>query len=328
MAGAMRRIANGLAALVPLAAVCCLETTAWLVMPFHFEKAPISADRVVTDIPYRLDAAADPDKHRLDLFLPDPADAGEGPWPVMVFVHGGGWTSGDRALRVGGRDVYRNIGRFFAGRGIATAVVSYRLQFEFSWLDQVDDVARAVAWTQRNIEGFGGNARALFLVGHSAGAYLAARVALDRDLAARHGMSDVCGIASVSGAGFDLGDEETYALGAKREYYEKRFRNGDPGDAWMREASPVSYVTREAPPALLLYAQKDWPALRRQAHVLGDALAGAGVPQRVVEIPDEDHYTIAVALSRAGTPVSEAVLQFVRSNAARCAERKSGGRES
>jgi acetyl esterase/lipase len=133
---------------------------------------------------------------------------------------------------------------------------------------------------------------------------------------------------SVSGAGFDLGDEETYALGAKREYYERRFRNGDPGDAWMREASPISYVTRAAPPALLLYAQKDWPALRRQAHVLGRALSDAGAPQRVVEIPDEDHYSIAVALSRAGSTTSEAVLQFVRSYAPRCAERQQGDRES
>lgn len=326
MARALRRIARRLPALAPLATVGCLQATAWLVMPFHYEKASIAPDRVIADLPYRSDAAADPHKHRLDLFLPEPTDAVAS--PVMVFVHGGGWTSGDRALRVGGRDVYRNIGRFYANRGIATAVVSYRLQFEFSWLDQVDDVARAVAWTQRNIERFGGDARALFLVGHSAGGYLAARVALDGKLAARVGMADVCGIASVSGAGFDLGDEETYALGAKREYYERRFRNGDPGDGWVREASPVSYVTRAAPPGLLLYAQDDWPALRRQANVLGSALAGVGVPQRVVEIPDEDHYTIAVALSRAGSSASEAVLQFVRGNAPRCAERDRAARRS
>jgi acetyl esterase/lipase len=326
MTFALRMMAGALAVVAPLGILGCLETTAWLVMPFHYEKALISADRVATDIAYRSDAAADPDKHRLDLFLPDPAVAAA--WPVMVFVHGGGWTSGDRALRMGGRDVYRNIGRFFAGRGVATAVVSYRLQFEFSWLDQVDDVARAVAWTQRNIGRYGGDARSLFLVGHSAGAYLAARVAFDRELTARQATPDVCGIVSVSGAGLDLGDEETYALGAKREYYERRFRNGDPGDAWVRQASPVSYVTRAAPPALLLYAQKDWPALRRQAHVLGDALAAAGVPKRVVEIPDEDHYSIAVALSRAGSTTSEAILRFVGSNAPRCAERQHGDRES
>jgi acetyl esterase/lipase len=326
MAFALRMMARALAVVATLGILGCLETAAWLVMPFHYEKASISADRVVADIAYRSDAAADPDKHRLDLFLPDPAASEAG--PVMVFVHGGGWISGDRALHMGGRDVYRNIGRFFAGRGVATAVVSYRLQFEFSWLDQVDDVARALAWTQRNIGRYGGDARALFLVGHSAGAYLAARVAFDRELAARQGMPDVCGIASVSGAGFDLADEETYALGAKREYYERRFRNGDPGDAWLREASPVSYVTRAAPPALLLYAQKDWPALRRQAHVLADALTAAGVPRRVVEIPDEDHYSIAVALSRAGSTTSEAVLRFVRSNAPRCVERQHGDRES
>ncbi|MDH3520074.1 MAG: alpha/beta hydrolase [Myxococcales bacterium] len=313
---ALSRIA---AALVPLGAAGCLETAAWVAMPFVYRRAALPDERVRSDLPYRSDGAADPAKHRLDLYLPDPAQSGAPPWPVLVFVHGGGWTSGDRSLRVGGRDVYGNIGRFYAARGVATAIVSYRLQFDVTWREQVDDVARAVAWLHQNIPRYGGDANALFLAGHSAGAHLVNRVALDAELTRRLGLSGVCGLVSVSGAALDLTDEETYALGASRDYYEARFRNGDPGEAWADEASPASFVTAAAPASLLLYAEGDWPALKRQAQVFGAKLERAGVPRRVLEIPDEDHYTIVLALSRAPGLASQSVLDFVRATSRACA---------
>src|SRR5690606_35188130 len=83
------------------------------------------------------------EKTRLDLFFP----AGSG-WPVMVFVHGGGWSSGDKDLRVGGRDVYRNIGRFYAARGIGVAVINYRLLPGVHWRTQLRDVAHAALYTR------------------------------------------------------------------------------------------------------------------------------------------------------------------------------------
>ena len=83
---------------LPLALGGCRNAAAWFAMPFLYEEASLPDEQVVRDVPYRDDPAAHPEKHRLDLFLP----AGEGPWPVLVFVHGGGWTRGDRAERDGG----------------------------------------------------------------------------------------------------------------------------------------------------------------------------------------------------------------------------------
>src|SRR2546428_7268760 len=90
-------------------------------------------DQIRRDIPYR--DGSDDEKHWLDLFLPPGAG-----WPILIFVHGGGLASGDKGLRVGGADVYGNIGRFYAGQGIVVALITYRLQPKWTWSDQVQEV--------------------------------------------------------------------------------------------------------------------------------------------------------------------------------------------
>src|SRR5438093_266305 len=80
-----------------------------------YKPAALGEEQVRRDILYR--EGSDDEKHRLDLFLPQ----GSG-WPVLIFVHGGGLSCGDKALRIGGADVYGNIGRFYASQGIGVAV--------------------------------------------------------------------------------------------------------------------------------------------------------------------------------------------------------------
>ena len=118
---ARRPLRLALAAILALAAGAgCRSAAAFFVMPFVYDAQSLAPDRVVRDVAYREGPGADPEKHRLDLFLPaEPVAPG---WPVLVFVHGGGWTRGDRAFTVAGRDVYGNIGRFFASRGIVSTV--------------------------------------------------------------------------------------------------------------------------------------------------------------------------------------------------------------
>lgn len=314
---ASSRVLLGCALATALAAGSgCRSAAAYFVMPFIYEAQPLAPDRIVRDVPYR-DGPAASSKHRLDLFLP--ADRTAWGWPVVVFVHGGGWTGGDRAQTVGGRDVYGNIGRFFAARGIGAAVVSYRLQFAVTWRDQVDDVARALAWVHAHIAAYGGDPNAIFVEGHSAGAYLALRAVLDRRIAEATGIGGVCGLIPVSGSAFDLADEQTYALGATRRYFERRFRDGDATDAWEREGSVTPYVGSDAPPTLVLYAEDDWAALQRQAERLYAVLKEHDVASRLLEIPDENHFSEVLALSRDGGPATDAILAFVRARGPRCA---------
>src|SRR5678810_194777 len=76
-----------------------------------YKPVSLPKNQVLREVVYR-EGSAD-SKHRLDLFLPEGTQ-----WPILVFVHGGGLNSGDKALRVAGSDVYGNIGRFYANHGI------------------------------------------------------------------------------------------------------------------------------------------------------------------------------------------------------------------
>lgn len=278
----------------------------------YYDKAELPDEQVVEDVPYAGDSV---DKHRLNLFLPTPDSvrAADG-WPTVVFVHGGGWTEGDKDYAFGGADVYNNIGRYFASRGIGAATVSYRLLPDVRWPEQIDDVAQAVAWVHEHIAEFGGDPDGVFLMGHSAGAQLAARVALDPMPFQRLGLSSdlVCGVIAVSGAGYDLRDEETYALSNDPEYYARRFDPIGSEPDWQTAASPIRFVDAEAPPFLVLYAGGETKALQRQSRLLDEALREAGSESEVVVVPGESHERIVLTLSRDDKTAGPAMLEFVR----------------
>jgi acetyl esterase/lipase len=227
---------------------------------------------------------------------------------VIVFVHGGGWDSGDKDFRAGGADVYANIGRFYAARGIAVAVINYRLQPRVKWPEQVEDVRTAFSWVRSNIASYGGQPDRLFLMGHSAGTHLASLVGLTATPETRQAIR---GVIAVSGAGLDLADEKTYQLGADRRYYSERFQNGDATDEWKRRASPLRFVSPQAPPFLILYATGETKALQHQSQLLHAALVKNGVASRLVPVPGESHTRIVLALSHPDKVPAKAILEFV-----------------
>jgi acetyl esterase/lipase len=278
-------------------------------MPFLYRQAHLDEDRIVRDLAYRADDAACERKHRLDLFRPEGED-----WPVLVFVHGGNWDSGDRGLRAGGYDVYSNIGRYYASRGIGTAVLSYRLQPEVTWSEQVEDVREATAWLNRNVSHYGGDPSRIVLSGHSAGAQLAAWVAFDSERRRTAGIDGaIRGLVSISAAGLDLEDPKTYELGAELRYYEQRFRHpGHTDDSWKMHGSPLRKAGGHAPPTLILYAGGDYTPLKRQAELLHECLERHSVPAKTVVVPGENHSRILLTLSRPDKTAGPAIEAFVR----------------
>ena len=284
---------------------------------WFYDRVEVPAETVRRDLAYLPDG--DP-KHRLNLFLPVAEAIRERPWPVVVFVHGGGWVEGDRDFTYGGEDLYNNVGRFLASHGIGAAVVSYRLLPDVRWRAQVEDVAAATAWVQDHAAAWGGDPDAVVLMGHSAGAQLAARVALDAEARRWAGARPVCGAVPVSGAALDLTDAESWRLGSDFGYYAARFSPGrertesapaEPFD-WQVEASPASFVTPDAPPFLIVTASGEGAVFERQADVLDAALRGAGVPSERVVMPAATHELGVPNLSRDDRVVGPAVLRFVR----------------
>ncbi|MGZ5948420.1 MAG: alpha/beta hydrolase, partial [Caulobacteraceae bacterium] len=107
---------------------------------------------------------------RLDVYAPRRA---EGPLPVAVFFYGGSWDTGRR-------QDYNWVGRALAAKGFLTVVPDYGLYPQVRYPGFLEDAAQAVRWAQDHAAGFGGDPERIVLVGHSAGAYNAAMIALDR----------------------------------------------------------------------------------------------------------------------------------------------------
>ena len=272
-----------------------------------YRKTELPASQVVLDVSYA--GPASTAYQRLNLFLATGAA-----WPLVVFVHGGSWDEGSKDLKVGGADIYNNIGRYLASNGIGAAVVGYRLLPEVTWQTQAADVAAAVQWAGAHVAQYGGSSECVFVMGHSAGAQLAVRSALDPAARGAGGasMPKVCGVIGVSGAGYDLTDQRTYDLGNDPRFYEQRF--GGTAD-WRRAASPIRFVSNEtaaAIPFLLLYAGGETKALQRQSQLLHDALLEAGASSTLIVVPGESHSRIVLTLSRGDKTAGPAIVEFVR----------------
>ena len=283
-----------------LSASCGLYYRAGIAL--YYREAALAPALTRLDMPYA--GPSSTPKQRLNLFLP----AGEGvKKPFVVFVHGGNWDAGDRNLEVGGADLYNNIGRYLAARGIGAAIISYRLLPEVTWREQVADVATAVRWMGAHAKDYGGSSGCVFVMGHSAGAQLAARVVLDPE--AQSGA--ICGVIGVSGAAYDLTDQATYAIDDDLDWYAERF-GGTAG--WQQAASPIRFVRKDArlPPFLLLYAGGEGRALQRQSQLMHAALLEAGASSSLVVVPGESHSRIVLTLSRDDKTAGPAVVAFVR----------------
>ena len=126
---------------------------------------------VSAGVPYGKD-----DRQKLDIYTP----RGVTSPPVVVFFYGGSWTSGSRAQ-------YECVGNALASRGIMAVIADYRVYPQVTYPLFVEDTARAVAWTLKHIDSYGGDPHRLFVAGHSAGAYNAAMVALDPRWLAKFG---------------------------------------------------------------------------------------------------------------------------------------------
>nr|ANI19854.1 EstDZ2a [uncultured Acetothermia bacterium] len=250
------------------------------------QPAPPFSFQVYTDVVYYDGPDAHPTKHRLDLFVPD----GLQDAPVLIFVHGGGWTSGDKNL-------YAFIGQAFAAQGFATAVINYRLSPQVQHPAHIEDVARAFSWVYKNIARYGGNPEKIFVTGHSAGGHLTALLALDEKYLQAHGLT----LAAIKGA---IPISGVYDVTPVLALYRTVF-GADPDQRW--DASPLAHVGPNKPPFLILYAQFDFPGLGLQAQQLFAELRTHNNEATLTEIPNRDHVTIVATIGASNDPTTEEI---------------------
>ena len=147
------------------------------VFPFVFLSTVATAQKLTPDIPYVENGHK---RHVLDIYTPQ--DQAEKSLPVMFWIHGGGWQTGDKS------DVALKP-KVLTERGFVFVSTNHRLLPEVRMDDLIHDIARSVGWVHRNIAKYGGDPTRIFLGGHSSGAQLAALTCIDDRYLKKEGMS-------------------------------------------------------------------------------------------------------------------------------------------
>ncbi len=215
-------------------------------------------------------------RQRLDVYRPQVGGNGH----VVVFFYGGSWRSGDRSG-------YRFVGEQLTRHGITVVVPDYHLHPEVTFPAFVEDGAQALRWVQANLAVKGlaasGGTR-VFVMGHSAGAHIAALLALDSRYQVKESLAGLVGIS---------GPYDFLPMTSPRT----RAVFGGLADDPLTQ--PISFAGADAPPALLIHGATDRIVYPRNSEHLAAALRRVGVPARLTLYPDRGHADIMLGLSSA-----------------------------
>ncbi len=225
------------------------------------------------DIPYGDDA-----RQKLDVYVPHDLDA---PAPMVVFFYGGGWRDGSKAN-------YEFVASSLTEAGIVVVLPDYRVFPDVEFPAFVDDGAAAAAWALGNANKLGADPDRVFVMGHSAGAHIAAMLALDGRYLDAHGVTHqpFAGLIGLSGP-YDF-------LPIQSGYLQRVFPESS------RAASqPINFVTAGAPPTLLVHGADDNTVWPRNSRNLADALRGHDVDVTLAIYDGVGHARVVAALAPA-----------------------------
>jgi acetyl esterase/lipase len=236
---------------------------------------------------------ARPDQ-RLDIYRPTNAAS----LPLVVFYYGGGWHGGSRGM-------YQFAAASLARTGLVVVVPDYRLYPAVTFPDFLRDCAVAAAWAQNRQESLGGGG-GFFLMGHSAGAYNAVMLGLDRAWLHDAGgdPARVNGVIGLAGP-YDFVPANTPDIAAS-------FPDGGP------QTQPINFVRPDEPPLLLLAGASDTTVKPRNSVALSNRAHAAGAQAELKIIPHLGHVGLITALTplfRWRAPVLKDVSAFIRAHA-------------
>ncbi|MBK73311.1 MAG: lipase [Verrucomicrobiales bacterium] len=196
--------------------------------------------KIKEDIPYRENTQA-LDEYQQERCLLDihyPSSKG---FATIIWFHGGGLTSGEKSFP-----------KALQNKGHAIVAVNYRLSPKVKVTECLDDAAAAVAWVMKNIRGFGGDRKRIFISGHSAGGYLTSMIGLDSSWLKRHqeDANDIAGLIPYSGH-------------AITHFTVRKERGIAATRPIVDELAPLFHVRKDAPPILLITGDREKELLGR-----------------------------------------------------------------
>ena len=200
-------------------------------------------------------------------------------YPMVVFVHGGSWESGNK-------EEYAFVGQSLAQAGYVTAVINYRKAPEHVYPDYVEDTAQAIAWSYKNAKRFHANPERFAVVGHSAGAFNAVAAIANEDFLKPYGIkpTDISAVIGIAGP---------YSYDFRKFSSVTAFA----ADATPDEVMPDRQIKGQQPPYLLLTAEKDKVVYATNTIKMTQALKAAGVTVQTSDIKGASHATSIGAMA-------------------------------
>jgi arylformamidase len=256
--------------------------------------------RFLQDVSYNSAPDADPKYQVSDLYLP----AGKRNFPMLFFIHGGGWRAGDKVY-----DGLEHIVNICYDLGIGVMSINYRMGKNVTYQTEMRDTAMAFAWLHKNAAQYGADPNIIFVMGGSAGAHMAALFGADPRYLQEQGLSpknikgvmlssglyDMGSVFTLGGASGDVasttGAERNSALGMPagniREFFGNDYEQ-------LREAGAAAYIGKQGkdtPPYLIAYTDDDIFSLAQQATGFYSLFLQHHLPVLLVEQPGRTHPT-------------------------------------
>jgi acetyl esterase/lipase len=217
--------------------------------------------------------------------------------PLVVFFYGGGWEDGTKAN-------YRFAAMALAKRGIVTIVPDYRLYPDVRFPDFIADGAKAVRWARRNAAEFGADAELIFLVGHSAGAYIATMLALDKTRLDPESLAALAGVVGLAGP-YDF-------LPLRSDVLKRIFA---PAGGDLSTSQPITYARGDAAPMLLVSGLADKTVNSDNSHKLAARITALGGSAATRLYKRADHMVVMGAFSPLLRPLAPSLsdtLAFIQ----------------
>jgi acetyl esterase/lipase len=223
--------------------------------------------------------------------------------PVVVWIHGGGWRRGDKS------EVHHKP-KAFADKGFVLVSLNYRFVPQVTVKQIAHDVAKAIRWTHDHAKDYGGDPNTLIIMGHSAGAQLAALVCTDDRYLRAEGLSLalVKGCVPVDGDSYDV----PMQIQAVEEKRAKSYRMTFGDEQSQKDLSAVTHVAKgkHIPPFLILHVA-DHPETKAQSHRLVKALQAAGISARAFPAEGKNHTTLNNDLGLPGDRPTQEMFKFL-----------------
>lgn len=219
-------------------------------------------------------------RQNLDIYMPFAQQATSAPLkPVIVFVYGGAWTTGNK-------EDYLFVGESFAKAGYVTVVINYRLAPQHKYPEYVQDTALALQWVNEHIRQYGGDHQQIIVIGHSAGAFNAVEAVdnkrwLDE---VKFPVSHIKAVIGIAGPySYDFRNDGT--------------RNAFPANLTPDQVMPDRHVRADAPPHLLLTGSNDKRVKLSNTQKMKAALQQQHIPVQHQVIEGASHVSIMASVA-------------------------------